>query len=65
MCSSFGPAQKVRRPNDGLQNLHNECGEELQAEVGTALVVLGKFIRTSVRKVTGATDKNERVAPPY
>jgi cytoplasmic iron level regulating protein YaaA (DUF328/UPF0246 family) len=29
----------------------------LQAEVGTALVVLGKFIRTSVRKVTGGTDK--------
>jgi len=27
--------------------------------VGTALVVLGKFIRTSVRKVTGGTDRNE------
>jgi uncharacterized protein len=50
-------AQKVRRPNDGLQKLHNECGEVLQAEVGTALVVLGKFIRTSVRKVTGGTDR--------
>ena len=49
-------AQKVRRPNDGLQKLHNLCGEVLQAEVGTALVVLGKFIRTSVRTVTGATD---------
>jgi len=65
MCSSFGLAQKVRRPNDGLQIPHIECGEELQAEVGTALVVLGKFIRTSVRKVTGGTDGFRRVAPPY
>ena len=31
------------------------------AEVGTALVVLGYRIRTSVRKVAGATDKSERV----
>ena len=58
-------AQKVRRPNDGLQSPHTECGEELQAEVGTALVVLNKFIRTSVRKVAGATDRYVRVAPPY
>ncbi|MEN9927140.1 MAG: hypothetical protein RJB27_216 [Actinomycetota bacterium] len=50
-------AQKVRRPNDGLEIPHNECGEELQAEVGTALVVLDQFIRTSVRKVAGATDR--------
>ena len=34
----------------------------LQAEVGTALVVLGMFIRTSVRKVTGGTDRCRRVA---
>ena len=29
----------------------------MRAEVGTALVVRDKFIRTSVRKVSGATDK--------
>lgn len=58
-------AQKVRRPNDGLQIPHIECGEALQAEVGTALVVLDKFIRTSVRKVASATDNNGSCRPPY
>jgi hypothetical protein len=31
--------------------------DRMRAEVGTALVVRVKFIRTSVRKVSGATDK--------
>jgi hypothetical protein len=62
MQSRLVSAQKVRRPNDGLQKLHNKCGEALQAEVGTALVVRDEFIRTSVRKVTGGADKPERVA---
>lgn len=50
-------AQKVRRPNDGVQNLHIECGEELYAEVGTALALRDNSIRTSVRKVSSATDR--------
>jgi len=57
MQSRLVSAQKVRRPNDGVENLHNECGEELYAEVGTALALRDNSIRTSVRKVSGATDK--------
>jgi len=37
-------------------------GKALWAEVRTALVVPDKNIRTSVRKVAGATDTYERVA---
>ena len=44
-------------PTTDYGKLHTQCGEVLQAEVGTALVVLDKFIRTSVRKVAGATDR--------
>lgn len=58
-------AQKVRRPNDGLQTPHIECGEALQAEVGTALALRDNSIRTSVRKVSGATDRNGACRPPY
>jgi hypothetical protein len=59
-CSSFGvrprrygdPTTVCRSSTTGVE----KC---LQAEVGTALVELGKFIRTSVRKVTGGTDNFE------
>jgi hypothetical protein len=71
MQKRFGLAQKVRRPNDGpLQNLHIEVWRRaIRAEVGTALAGITishdgiSSIRTSVRKVSGATDKAQaRVA---
>jgi hypothetical protein len=37
-------------------------GNVLRAEDGTALVLQHKDNRTPVRKVTGGTDKSERVA---
>ena len=37
-------------------------GNTLRAESGTALVLRHKDNRTPVRKVTGGTDKSERVA---